>query len=67
MTLAHAVRVQRATLDDVPDVARIHVRSWQRAYRGQMPDSVLDSLDVEQRATRCLRSEDGRGGGFDGG
>jgi len=44
------LRVQRATFDDVPDVARIHVRSWQSGYRGQIPDSVLDALDIEQRA-----------------
>jgi GNAT superfamily N-acetyltransferase len=43
--------VRRGTLDDVPSVASIHVRSWQRTYRGQVPDAVLDALDVEQRAS----------------
>jgi len=27
----------------------VHVRSWQIAYRGHMPDEFLDSLDVEKR------------------
>jgi ribosomal protein S18 acetylase RimI-like enzyme len=36
---------------DVADIARLHVKAWQVAYRGQIPDSYLDSLDVEARAT----------------
>lgn len=28
----------------------MHVASWQGAYRGQLPDEVLDGLDVERRA-----------------
>lgn len=47
------LRVRLATLDDVPEVARIHVQSWQRAYRGQIPDDVLD---IEQRASLWRRS-----------
>jgi hypothetical protein len=40
-----AIVVRRATLDDAPAIARVHVAAWQRAYRGQMPDAVLDGLD----------------------
>ncbi|MGH9267949.1 MAG: GNAT family N-acetyltransferase [Acidimicrobiales bacterium] len=29
---------------------RSHVRTWQAAYRGQIPDDYLDSLSVERRA-----------------
>ena len=36
----------------VPDAAAIgdlHVRSWQVAYRGIVPDAILDGLSIEQR------------------
>jgi GNAT superfamily N-acetyltransferase len=52
---AKMVSVRVGTLDDVPSVASVNVRSWQRAYRGQIPDAVLDALDVEQRANACRR------------
>ena len=32
---------------DAPEIARIHVRTWQAAYRGQLPDAYLKSLDEE--------------------
>ena len=43
--------LRKAEIGDAPGIALVHVRSWQVAYRGQMPDEVLDSLDVEKRAT----------------
>lgn len=49
------VSVRLATIDDVPSVATIHVRSWQRTYRGHLPDAELDSLDIERRATMWRR------------
>jgi GNAT superfamily N-acetyltransferase len=49
------ISVRLGTLDDVASVASIHVRSWQRTYRGLVPDAELDSLDVEQRAGRWRR------------
>jgi GNAT superfamily N-acetyltransferase len=55
---ATGISVRLGTLDDVPDVASIHVRSWQRTYRGLVPDAELDSLDVEQRASRWRRVMD---------
>lgn len=39
--------VRRAGEADAADVSRIRVRSWQWAYRGLMPDSVLDGLSAE--------------------
>jgi GNAT superfamily N-acetyltransferase len=55
---ANTVSVRVGTLADVPDVASIHVRSWQRTYRGVVPDAELDALDVEQRASRWRRVMD---------
>jgi ribosomal protein S18 acetylase RimI-like enzyme len=43
-------RVRLATLDDAGAIADIHVRGWQAAYRGLVPDAVLDGLSLERRA-----------------
>ena len=37
---------------DAHAVARVHVESWQAAYRGLMPAPYLDSLRPEDRASR---------------
>src|SRR4030095_12144759 len=44
------VEVRKATAQDAFAIAFVHVRSWQAAYRGHMPDEFLDGLDVEKRA-----------------
>jgi GNAT superfamily N-acetyltransferase len=41
--------VRNAKLDDCAAIAAIHVRAWQAAYRGQMPDEFLDGLNVGER------------------
>jgi len=35
---------------DAIAVARVHVRAWQAAYRGLLPDAYLDGLKPEDRA-----------------
>ena len=42
--------VRPATPDDAAAIADAHVRGWQVAYRGLVPDAVLDGFDVECRA-----------------
>jgi len=37
---------------DADAVARLHVRSWQTAYRGLIPDEFLDAMRPEERARR---------------
>jgi ribosomal protein S18 acetylase RimI-like enzyme len=37
---------------DAMSVARVHVRSWQSAYRGLLPHEYLDHLRPEDRADR---------------
>ena len=44
-------QIRQATIEDAFGIASVHVRTWQVAYRGHMPDAFLDSLDVEKRAT----------------
>ena len=42
--------IRAATQTDVDEIARLHVRTWQVAYRGHMPDAHLDGLDPAKRA-----------------
>ncbi|WP_454300980.1 GNAT family N-acetyltransferase [Salana multivorans] len=41
-----AVVVRRATIDDAEHIARVRVAAWQTAYRGLIPDEVLDAMDA---------------------
>jgi RimJ/RimL family protein N-acetyltransferase len=43
------VEVRRAVPEDAAAIAAIHVRTWQVAYRGLVPDEVLAGLSVQQR------------------
>ena len=43
--------VRMATTADAPHIAHIHVETWRAAYRGQMPDAVLNGLDAGRRTT----------------
>jgi GNAT superfamily N-acetyltransferase len=45
-----AVSIRPAREGDEPGIARVHVASWQHAYRGHMPADFLAALDVGQRA-----------------
>jgi GNAT superfamily N-acetyltransferase len=42
--------IRRAVTSDSSRIALLHVRAWQAAYRGHMPDHFLDSLDPASRA-----------------
>ena len=46
------VRVRHARVEDAPLTAAIRVRGWQSAYRGQLPDELLDSLSVDYDTIR---------------
>lgn len=41
--------VREASDHDLRSVAEIHTRAWQVAYRGVVPDDVLDGLTVDGR------------------
>ncbi|MBO3086757.1 GNAT family N-acetyltransferase [Cellulomonas dongxiuzhuiae] len=45
------VTIRPATTEDAADIAAVHIRSWQEAYAGIVPDEHLRSLDPEARAT----------------
>jgi len=42
--------IRRAVVDDAAAIARVHVRAWQHAYPGLVPQDYLDALDAEERA-----------------
>ena len=50
------VDIRPARMEDVPEIAVVHVRSWQAAYRGLLPQAYLDGLDPSQRIGRWERS-----------
>lgn len=56
-----AVEIRKAGDDDVAAIAEIHVRSWRAAYRGILPDELLDGLSASERARswRALLAEGG--------
>lgn len=37
--------IRPETNEDVDAVVAMHIRTWQKAYRGMLPDEVLDNLD----------------------
>lgn len=43
------VVVRLARLDDAATIADLHARSWRAAYRGIIPNAILDRLSIEQR------------------
>ena len=42
--------IRDARTEDADEIAGVHVRSWQAAYRGLIEQSVLDGLSVTERA-----------------
>ena len=53
--------VRQAGPSDAGRIARIHVSSWQAAYRGILPDHTLDNLSVdrsEKHWEKQLRDDD---------
>jgi L-amino acid N-acyltransferase YncA len=43
------VTCRKATLADIPAIAKIHVEAWNKTYIDLMPESYLRSITVEQR------------------
>lgn len=55
------IQCRPMTADDIDAVAEVHVRGWQAAYRGLMPQDFLDGMDPAMQAAR--RRERGLDGG----
>lgn len=41
--------VRKATVQDAPAIARVHILSWLETYTGIVPLSYLDTLNIETR------------------
>lgn len=55
-----SMTVREAVEADAEAIGRVHVRSWQVAYRGIVSDEYLDNLNVDERIDewrRILRGE----------
>jgi GNAT superfamily N-acetyltransferase len=79
MSTTAPAQVRRARPADAAPIAVVHVRSWQGAYRGLLPQEYLDGLDPDARTEPWRRAlerdgwpeagtivavSDGRVGGF---
>src|SRR5712691_75810 len=47
--------VRKATLNDAPAIARVHVSSWRSTYRGLLPNDFLSSLSETGYGERWKR------------
>ena len=45
----HSVIIRDVKTEDIPQIARTHVQSWQTTYTGQLPQSYLDDLSIPKR------------------
>ncbi len=45
-----SITIRPARADDAHGIATVHVKTWHTAYTGLMPQDLLDSLDIDQRA-----------------
>jgi GNAT superfamily N-acetyltransferase len=43
------VTIRESGPEDARAIAEVHVASWRQAYRGFIPDPVLDDLSIEER------------------
>lgn len=41
--------IRKATQEDIPAIARLHIEGWKAAYGGLIDQGYLDGLSVEQR------------------
>jgi GNAT superfamily N-acetyltransferase len=57
------VVVREASPLDAGAVAQVQVSSWRAAYRGIVPNSFLDSMDVDERTERWREGITDRPGG----
>ncbi|MEV5648767.1 GNAT family N-acetyltransferase [Nocardia sp. NPDC052254] len=47
--------IREATADYARDLAVCHIESWREAYRGLVPDHLLDAFDIDRRTRQWAR------------
>jgi 3-deoxy-manno-octulosonate cytidylyltransferase (CMP-KDO synthetase) len=48
---AESITIRNAVSGDVPQIAKVHVESWQRSFTGIAPAEFLQNMSVEKRQT----------------
>ena len=43
------IKIRVAQAGDEPAIAKVHIQSWQEAYKGLIPQDYLDQLSSELR------------------
>ncbi|WP_417248035.1 GNAT family N-acetyltransferase [Celeribacter sp.] len=64
--MTRPIHIRQATLADAPEIARVQVETWGVAYRGLVPDALIDQMRVPDRTTMWEKilntyDESGRG------
>jgi ribosomal protein S18 acetylase RimI-like enzyme len=47
-----AIEIRPAEKKDASGIAKVHIETWQYAYKGLMPDNFLANLSIEKRTKR---------------
>ena len=47
--------IREATVADARAIAEVHVEGWAWGYRGLLPDSVIEALDVDERERQWIK------------
>lgn len=50
------MQIRKATENDITGIAHVHIKSWQSTYKGILPDSYLNSMNLEIRKKNWLRN-----------
>ncbi|MGE7120889.1 N-acetyltransferase family protein [Peribacillus sp. NPDC046944] len=50
------MQIRKATENDITGIAHVHIKSWQSTYKGILPDSYLNSLNLETRKKNWSRN-----------
>ena len=51
-----AIRIREATIDDARAIAAVQVAGWHAAYRGLVPDAVLDGVTMAVREPAWVKN-----------
>lgn len=43
------INYREATIEDIPQIAAVHVQSWQKSFAGIAPQKYLDKMSIENR------------------
>jgi L-amino acid N-acyltransferase YncA len=49
------IKLRPATVDDAESIARVRIDSWRATYRGIIPDTTLDQMDLAESANLWRR------------